>query len=170
MLLSYLHHGVYCLCTNVFATFERALSADLPNLSVDPTSHTLLLSPFLFGQKTPTITISTHSPPPVSLFPSVPPLLSFPPSLPFHSPFSFPSSRPFHLPSHAERYRDLYAFQYRPKDGELVKQSSGWALYDAGSEYSRMGVPNQHWKATALNENYEVSGVFNNNGQLEPLL
>ena len=38
----------------------------------------------------------------------------------------------------------------------MVKQSSGWALYDAGSEYSRMGVPNECWTFTNLNEKYEV--------------
>ena len=56
----------------------------------------------------------------------------------------------------AESYRDLFAFQYRPKESEVVKQSSGWALYDPSSEYSRMGVPNEHWRATSLNEKYEV--------------
>lgn len=63
----------------------------------------------------------------------------------FTSPLFFP-----------ERYRDLFAFQYRPKEGELVKQSSGWALYDGGSEYGRMGVPNQYWRLTTLNQHYEV--------------
>lgn len=55
-----------------------------------------------------------------------------------------------------EHYGDLYAYQYKPKDGEIVKQSSGWALFDCSSEYGRMGVPNQYWKATNLNDNYEV--------------
>ena len=58
--------------------------------------------------------------------------------------------------SFTESYRDLFAFQYCPKEGEVVKQSSGWALYDAGSEYMRMGVPNEYWRATTLNEKYEV--------------
>ena len=54
-----------------------------------------------------------------------------------------------------ELYSELYAYQYRP-DSCMVKQSSGWMLYDASVEYKRMGVPNEHWQATDLNYNYEV--------------
>lgn len=42
----------------------------------------------------------------------------------------------------------------------MVKQSSGWALFDIGSEYNRMGVPNSHWIVTDLNERYEVCKWF----------
>lgn len=54
-----------------------------------------------------------------------------------------------------EVYGELYAFQYRP-DSSTLKQRSGWMVYDAEAEYRRMGVPNEHWTATKLNENYEV--------------
>ena len=57
---------------------------------------------------------------------------------------------------HAEKYSELYAFHYKPKEGELVKQSSGWALFDSQNEYSRMGVPNELWRSTTLNSEYEV--------------
>ena len=57
---------------------------------------------------------------------------------------------------HAEKYSQLYAFHYKPKEGELVKQSSGWALFDSQNEYSRMGVPNELWRSTSLNYDYEV--------------
>ena len=57
---------------------------------------------------------------------------------------------------HAEKYSGLYAFHYKPKEGELVKQSSGWALFDSQNEYSRMGVPNELWRSTSLNSEYEV--------------
>ena len=60
------------------------------------------------------------------------------------------------LSSSIELYSELYAYQYRP-DSSTVKQSSGWMLYDATAEYERMGVPNDHWQATKLNYNYEVS-------------
>ena len=56
----------------------------------------------------------------------------------------------------AEKYSELYAFHYKPKEGELVKQSSGWALFDSQNEYSRMGVPNELWRSTSLNSEYEV--------------
>lgn len=55
-----------------------------------------------------------------------------------------------------EKYCDLYAFQYKPKEWDLMKQSSGWILYDAQNEYGRMGLPNDYWKHTKLNLNYEV--------------
>ena len=61
-----------------------------------------------------------------------------------------------HSPT-AENYSDLFAYQYKPKEGDIVKQSSGWALFDSQSEYGRMGVPNKHWRPTSLNSNYEVS-------------
>ena len=57
---------------------------------------------------------------------------------------------------HAEKYSELYAFHYKPKEGELVKQSSGWALFDSQNEYNRMGVPNELWRSTSLNSEYEV--------------
>lgn len=57
----------------------------------------------------------------------------------------------------AEKYSELYAFHYKPKEGEMVKQSSGWALFDSQNEYSRMGVPNELWRSTSLNSEYEVN-------------
>lgn len=68
-------------------------------------------------------------------------------------------SNPASLSSTAELYGELYAFQYRP-DSSTVKQSSGWMLFDAVAEYERMGVPNDHWKATTLNSNYEVRDIL----------
>ena len=68
-------------------------------------------------------------------------------------------SNPASLSSTAELYGELYAFQYRP-DSSTVKQSSGWMLFDAVAEYERMGVPNDHWKATTLNINYEVWDIL----------
>ncbi|XP_064381922.1 myotubularin-related protein 6-like [Halichondria panicea] len=62
--------------------------------------------------------------------------------------------------SQPEHYSDLYAYQYKPKDGEIVKQTSGWALFDCPSEYARMGVPNQYWRATNLNDNYELCETY----------
>ena len=60
------------------------------------------------------------------------------------------------LSPYPEVYSELYAFQYRPASS-TVKQRSGWMLYEAEVEFKRMGVPNDHWQATKLNHNYEVS-------------
>ena len=65
-----------------------------------------------------------------------------------------------HLPSvTSENYADLYAIQYRPKETGLVKRALGWALFDFNSEYSRMGLPNEHWRYTTSNKRYEVISV-----------
>jgi len=84
------------------------------------------------------------------------PLHTFLPSTP--PPLSPPSAHPPHSPhsSCSESYSQLYAYQYKPSQGEMVKQSSGWALYDSQSEYERMGLPNEHWKHTSINTSYEV--------------
>lgn len=59
-------------------------------------------------------------------------------------------------PCSVDTYEELYAYQYRPKPSENLRQSSGWALYDPLNEYGRMGVPNELWTHTTLNRNYEV--------------
>lgn len=57
-----------------------------------------------------------------------------------------------------EKYDSLYAFQYKPNiEGYL--RSRGWNLYDSAVEFSRMGVPNEHWTFTDLNKNYEVRNL-----------
>jgi len=33
---------------------------------------------------------------------------------------------------------------------------SGWVMYDAAGEYARMGIPNQHWVVSSVNELYQV--------------
>lgn len=59
-----------------------------------------------------------------------------------------------------ESFSQLYAFQYRPKGLEVMKQTSGWALYDSQGEYGRMGLPNPHWKHTSINLNYELCETY----------
>lgn len=63
------------------------------------------------------------------------------------------------LTSFLDKYEDLFAFQYKPNT-EGIPQSRGWNLYDAAVEYGRMGVPNEYWKQTALNQNYDVLTAF----------
>lgn len=49
----------------------------------------------------------------------------------------------------------LDAFQPQP---ELKAPIDGWSLYNAAQEYERMGVPNENWQATLLNQEFEVGG------------
>lgn len=63
-------------------------------------------------------------------------------------------------PCSVDTYEELYAYQYRPKPSENLRQSSGWALYDPLNEYGRMGVPNELWTHTTLNRNYEVHCMY----------
>ena len=97
------------------------------------------------------------------------PLPSPPPLAPPH-----PLSSPPHLTSlpspHSESYSQLFAYQYKPKHGEMVKRSSGWALYDSASEYHRMGVPNKYWKDTTINANYEVHNLCSNKNNCSSFL
>lgn len=51
----------------------------------------------------------------------------------------------------------LYAFVYASADG--MEKSYGWDLYDTRSEYLRMGVPNQLWTLSSLNNKFEVSTI-----------
>lgn len=56
-------------------------------------------------------------------------------------------------PSNVE---DLYCFNYTSSAEEIPKPA-GWNFFDLQSEYQRMGVPNDQWSLTTLNENYEVT-------------
>ena len=67
--------------------------------------------------------------------------------------------------SHAEVYSELYAFQYHPTSSSVVRQSSGWMLYDAAAEFKRMGVPVSLWKETNLNSGYKVGGFRGQSGR-----
>jgi len=51
---------------------------------------------------------------------------------------------------------DLYAFHYTASDVESSKQREGWNLFDLKSEYLRMGVPNENWVVSNINQTYEV--------------
>ena len=53
-----------------------------------------------------------------------------------------------------EKYEELCAFH--PPAYWDQPRHSGWVMYDAVGEYARMGIPNQHWVMSVLNDNYEV--------------
>jgi len=50
---------------------------------------------------------------------------------------------------------DLYCFNYTASNEHFDKQD-GWYKYSLESEFERMGVPNQYWIQTNINQNYEV--------------
>ena len=63
---------------------------------------------------------------------------------------------------------ELYAFNYTAPDHDSMGggggggRREGWDLFDLKSEYLRMGVPNDQWVLSRINEKYEVrtaSGV-----------
>lgn len=58
------------------------------------------------------------------------------------------------LLSHPEKHEQLCAFQPPPYWEQ--PRHSGWVMYDAVGEYARMGIPNQQWVMSTLNENYEL--------------
>ncbi|XP_051882753.1 myotubularin-related protein 2 isoform X3 [Pristis pectinata] len=49
----------------------------------------------------------------------------------------------------------LFAFDYKE-----VFPGDGWKVYDPIAEYKRMGLPNESWKLSRINENYELCDTY----------
>lgn len=49
----------------------------------------------------------------------------------------------------------LFAFSYTEKPSE-----NGWNVYKPLEEYSRMGVPNESWRVSRINENYQLADSY----------
>ncbi|XP_045141401.1 myotubularin-related protein 1 isoform X2 [Echinops telfairi] len=49
----------------------------------------------------------------------------------------------------------LFAFNYREKF-----PTNGWKVYDPISEYKRQGLPNESWKISKINSNYELCDSY----------
>ncbi|XP_055333410.1 myotubularin-related protein 6-like isoform X2 [Paramacrobiotus metropolitanus] len=56
-------------------------------------------------------------------------------------------------------YEELYCFSYNPPE-ESFDRTSGWNIFDLQSEYQRIGVPNQHWVLSKMNQHYEVCDTY----------
>lgn len=56
--------------------------------------------------------------------------------------------------SQPSNVQDLYCFQYTSSTEDIPK-FAGWD-FDLQVEYKRMGVPNDRWCPTTLNQDYEV--------------
>ncbi|KAJ8297451.1 hypothetical protein KUTeg_023982 [Tegillarca granosa] len=49
----------------------------------------------------------------------------------------------------------LFAFEFKEDYGE-----NGWQVYDPVSEFKRQGLPNESWKISRINENYELCDTY----------
>ncbi|XP_017291336.1 myotubularin-related protein 2 [Kryptolebias marmoratus] len=49
----------------------------------------------------------------------------------------------------------IFAFEY----GQVFPEN-GWKVYDAISEYKRLGIPNESWRITKVNDHYEICDTY----------
>lgn len=61
--------------------------------------------------------------------------------------------------SQPESYEELYCFAYKPNVCADERQRE-WDFINLRSEYSRMGLPNGHWKLSPVNQHYKVSETY----------
>ena len=66
------------------------------------------------------------------------------------------------------RIEKLYAFSYQPRWPE--KEVNGWDVYDAKSEWRRLGVSEKSaekgWRISAINTDYTVGWQYPENPEL----
>ncbi|XP_065843343.1 myotubularin-related protein 6-like [Oscarella lobularis] len=63
--------------------------------------------------------------------------------------------------SKPESFGDLYAFRYVPQSKKFEKEN-GWKIFDHTREFMRMGVPNECWRYSSANENFELCSTYPN--------
>ncbi|CAG5114831.1 unnamed protein product [Candidula unifasciata] len=51
---------------------------------------------------------------------------------------------------------NFFAFEFKEKYG----QENGWKIFDPVKEFKRMGVPNESWRITKVNENYQLCDSY----------
>uniref|UniRef100_A0A672Z1U6 Uncharacterized protein n=1 Tax=Sphaeramia orbicularis TaxID=375764 RepID=A0A672Z1U6_9TELE len=61
--------------------------------------------------------------------------------------------------SQPESYEELYCFSYKPNVDDEERQNE-WDFMNLKADYSRMGLPNAHWKLSPANRNYKVSDTY----------
>ncbi|KAG2456653.1 MTMR2 protein, partial [Polypterus senegalus] len=49
----------------------------------------------------------------------------------------------------------VFAYEY----GQIYPEN-GWKVYDPSAEYKRMGLPNESWRMTRINEHYELCDTY----------
>ncbi|CAL1545949.1 unnamed protein product [Lymnaea stagnalis] len=53
-------------------------------------------------------------------------------------------------------FQPFFAFEFKEKYG----QENGWRIYDPIKELKRMGVPNESWKVSKINETYQLCDSY----------
>ena len=75
-----------------------------------------------------------------------------------HCRLFFETLNYFVHPLHIEK---LSAFTYSPFiHFNDKKQFPGWNIYDAESEFSRMGLPNEFWEFSKINDRFEICDTY----------
>ncbi|XP_071951261.1 phosphatidylinositol-3,5-bisphosphate 3-phosphatase MTMR6-like [Antedon mediterranea] len=57
------------------------------------------------------------------------------------------------------RLGDLYAFHYKSASID-TPISEGWGIMDMEMEYARMGIPNENWHRSGINDNYHICDTY----------
>ncbi|XP_077332108.1 phosphatidylinositol-3,5-bisphosphate 3-phosphatase MTMR8 isoform X2 [Lithobates pipiens] len=57
------------------------------------------------------------------------------------------------------KYEELYAFSYNPKSDQ-EERLMDWKLIDLKMEYTRMGIPNDYWVFSDLNEDFKICSTY----------
>ncbi|XP_072287102.1 phosphatidylinositol-3,5-bisphosphate 3-phosphatase MTMR8-like isoform X2 [Pyxicephalus adspersus] len=57
------------------------------------------------------------------------------------------------------KYEELYAFSYNPKS-DHEERLMDWKLIDLKMEYMRMGIPNDFWTFSDINEDFKVCSTY----------
>ncbi|XP_068103633.1 myotubularin-related protein 8 [Hyperolius riggenbachi] len=57
------------------------------------------------------------------------------------------------------KYDELYAFSYNPKSDQ-DERLMDWKLIDLKMEYMRMGIPNDYWVLSDINEDFKVCSTY----------
>ncbi|XP_062506566.1 myotubularin-related protein 8-like isoform X2 [Corticium candelabrum] len=61
--------------------------------------------------------------------------------------------------SRPNSYNDLYAFHYSPHEKKFSREN-GWSIFHHKKEFGRMGIPNDYWHYSPLNENYKLCQTY----------
>lgn len=53
---------------------------------------------------------------------------------------------------------DLYAFSYNPRG--TIEQHEGWDMFNLAIEFTRMGLPTNHWRFTEINREFKLCNTY----------
>jgi myotubularin-related protein 6/7/8 len=61
--------------------------------------------------------------------------------------------------SNPTSYDVLYAFHYSPQ-AKKFDRSTGWDIFEHEKEFARMGIPNENWRYSSLNKDYQLCPTY----------